>query len=313
MAEDWHWIWLWVRLRRLRVLAPCCTTARASPAEYAAVSHPPNPRHLSPDRRHPSATQPSDRSESANVSCDKNTILETTSSDMANSLRAGVNPPAANLSTAAGSDQKDSAQDQKTVQSSANAKVTNGDSKPKGQQQKAKEVSTDGASETLSPAELKKKAKAEKAARRAREKMEREQAVTGANAGTQQPGQGVQASQSTRKGQAVGKDAAGPSQKGPRRAAAQPGATTTATTETKKKEDKNVAVFGHLYGIPRRSTIAGAGKEVHPAVLALGLQMRDYVICGSSARCVATLVAFKRVSQSGLSDVYCGSHPCIFD
>jgi hypothetical protein len=27
----------------------------------------------------------------------------------------------------------------------------------------------------------------------------------------------------------------------------------------------------------------------------LGLQMRDYVVCGSSARCVATLLAFKRV------------------
>jgi translation initiation factor eIF-2B subunit delta len=31
-------------------------------------------------------------------------------------------------------------------------------------------------------------------------------------------------------------------------------------------------------------------------VLALGLQLRDYVVCGSSARCVATLLAFKRVS-----------------
>jgi hypothetical protein len=63
----------------------------------------------------------------------------------------------------------------------------------------------------------------------------------------------------------------------------------------KKQEDKNVAVFGHLYGQQRRTTIAGAGKEVHPAVLALGLQMRDYVVCGSNARCVATLLAFKRV------------------
>lgn len=59
-----------------------------------------------------------------------------------------------------------------------------------------------------------------------------------------------------------------------------------------------MAVFGHLYGQQRRTTVAGAGKEVHPAVLALGLQMRDYVICGSSARCVATLLAFKRVIES---------------
>jgi translation initiation factor eIF-2B subunit delta len=66
--------------------------------------------------------------------------------------------------------------------------------------------------------------------------------------------------------------------------------------QKKKKEDKSVAVFGHLYGQQRRTTIAGAGKEVHPAVLALGLQLRDYVVCGSSARCVATMLAFKRVS-----------------
>lgn len=227
---------------------------------------------------------------------------------MATPLPAEVNPPTANSSTSAGSHQKDSAQDQKHVQSSANTKVTNGDSKPKGQQQKAKDVPTDGANDKLSPAELKKKAKAEKAARRAKEKQEREQTVVGANAGAQQPAQGAQASQSTRKGQAGGKDPAGSSQKGPRRTSAQPGAAATSNVEVKKKEDKNVAVFGHLYGIPRRSTIAGAGKEVHPAVLALGLQMRDYVICGSSARCVATLVAFKRVSQLCLSTFLCDSH-----
>lgn len=79
----------------------------------------------------------------------------------------------------------------------------------------------------------------------------------------------------------------------PRRGSAQPGQ--GGAPEQKKKEDKSVAVFGHLYGQQRRTTVAGAGKEVHPAVLALGLQMRDYVICGSSARCVATLLAFKRV------------------
>ena len=66
--------------------------------------------------------------------------------------------------------------------------------------------------------------------------------------------------------------------------------------EEPRKENKNVALFDHLYGSPRRSTVAGASRDVHPAVLALGLQMRNYVICGSSARCVATLLAFKRVS-----------------
>ncbi|KAI9740260.1 MAG: hypothetical protein M1834_004838 [Cirrosporium novae-zelandiae] len=64
------------------------------------------------------------------------------------------------------------------------------------------------------------------------------------------------------------------------------------------EESKKVALFGHLYGHPRRTNLVGAGKDVHPAVLALGLQMSNYVICGSNARCVATLLAFKRVIES---------------
>lgn len=78
--------------------------------------------------------------------------------------------------------------------------------------------------------------------------------------------------------------------------------------QQKKKEqniynNKRVAVFGHLYGQQRRTSIAGAGKEVHPAVLALGLQMREYEVCGSSARCLIMLLAFKRVRFLPLSRV----------
>ncbi len=62
------------------------------------------------------------------------------------------------------------------------------------------------------------------------------------------------------------------------------------------KEDKTVELFRHLYKM-RATTIAGAGKEVHPAVLALGQQMSSYTICGSNARLVATLQAFKLVSS----------------
>ena len=58
---------------------------------------------------------------------------------------------------------------------------------------------------------------------------------------------------------------------------------------------REVALFGHLYGHGRRMTIDGAPKEVHPSVLALGLQMSSYAICGSNARCVAMLNAFKTV------------------
>jgi hypothetical protein len=147
--------------------------------------------------------------------------------------------------------------------------------------------------EKLTNAEIKKKAKAEKAARRAKERQEKEKAAAALGA---QP-----SPQPTRKGQSGGGKDSGSTQKGQKHGAAGPGAPlrpgSASATDVKKREDKNVAVFGHLYGHPRRSTIAGAGKEVHPAVLALGLQIRDYVICGSNARCVATLLAFKRVSQ----------------
>lgn len=188
--------------------------------------------------------------------------------------------------------------------SSGSTPNQNANPKQKQQQKPKTEAPADGSSEKLSPAELKKKAKAEKAARRIREKAEREAAGGGgggSSAGAQQQSAqgGPSTPQTPRKGgQAGGKDGFGPPQKGQRYPGG-PRPSAPAPAEVKPKDDKNVAVFGHLYGVPRRSTIAGAAKEVHPAVLALGLQIRDYVICGSSARCVATLIAFKRVSRSG--------------
>ena len=65
--------------------------------------------------------------------------------------------------------------------------------------------------------------------------------------------------------------------------------------EKKPKEDKRILIFSHLYPKEKRISMAGAGKEIHPAVLALGLQLRDHVICGGNARCVATLLVFKKV------------------
>lgn len=153
-----------------------------------------------------------------------------------------------------------------------------------------------GADKPLSAGELKKKAKAEKAARRAKERQERDGGAGAA--GGSAPGAG-QRPPNTPKKDAAGGGAPPKGSKAPfaRRGsihATQAGAG-AGEQKQKKKEDKNVAVFGHLYGQQRRTTVAGAGKEVHPAVLALGLQMRDYVVCGSSARCVATMLAFKRV------------------
>ncbi|KAJ5697491.1 translation initiation factor eIF-2B subunit delta [Penicillium malachiteum] len=155
-----------------------------------------------------------------------------------------------------------------------------------------------GGEKPLTPAELKKKAKAEKAARRAKEKLERDGGAGAAGGSAPGPTAGQPRPPATPKKDAT---AGGAAQKGsrapPPRRGSQGGAG-AAVEQKKKKEDKSVAVFGHLYGQQRRTTIAGAGKEVHPAVLALGLQLRDYVVCGSSARCVATMLAFKRVVES---------------
>ncbi|KAJ5653877.1 hypothetical protein N7490_000880 [Penicillium lividum] len=155
-----------------------------------------------------------------------------------------------------------------------------------------------GDDKPLTPAELKKKAKAEKAARRVKEKLERDGGAGAAGGSAPAPGQ-------PRPPVTPRKDAAGggAAQKGPkalppRRGSLVGAGAGAAVEQKKKKEDKSVAVFGHLYGQQRRTTISGAGKEVHPAVLALGLQLRDYVVCGSSARCVATMLAFKRVVES---------------
>lgn len=204
---------------------------------------------------------------------------------------APQNPPA----TAANGASQPPTED---AQNGANIKSKAPSNNQKGKQPQKPKTSdapaaADGSSEKLTPAEMKKKQKAEKAARRAREKLEREVGGAGPSGAQQAATQGGPV-QTPRKPQQGGRDGPVPTPRGLKYPGG-PRAAVPAPTETKKKEDKNVAVFGHLYGIPRRSTIAGAAKEVHPAVLALGLQIRDYVICGSSARCVATLIAFKRV------------------
>lgn len=57
---------------------------------------------------------------------------------------------------------------------------------------------------------------------------------------------------------------------------------------------KEIAMFRHL-SIQRRAAIEGATKDVHPAVVAFGLQLSSYEICGSTARCIGMLQCFKVV------------------
>ncbi|KAK4631614.1 putative translation initiation factor eIF-2B subunit delta [Fulvia fulva] len=171
----------------------------------------------------------------------------------------------------------------------------------------------------LPPAELKKRAKAEKQARRAAQK-EQTAAPTGgppaeaaaANVETKPTKQGGNAgpAQQKPKGekqqQPTGAQKQGEQNKGPggaqqaslpvrnrRGSQSQP----APKEPVKRQENKQVELFSHLYNQPRRHTLEGVSKDVHPAVLALGFQMSSYEICGSSARCVAMLLAFKEAIQ----------------
>lgn len=67
-----------------------------------------------------------------------------------------------------------------------------------------------------------------------------------------------------------------------------------------KVEDKTVELFRHLY--KKRATTTAGWKDVHPAVQALGQQMRTYIVCGSTARLVAMMQAFQRVSLFPIQD-----------
>lgn len=201
--------------------------------------------------------------------------------------------------------------------------------KPKQDDSESKNPSTDpqsasttaGAEKKLSNVEMKKLAKAEKAARRAAEKAAKEPShsqqtnhVTPSTAdhgalkghvSADKVGGGVKFTE----GAAVGKHhKRTPSTTGGKTNAvgkagqSQPGVGEAGAMKKKEKGDfgderNRVAIFGHLYGQHKRlGGIATANKDVHPAVLALGLQIKEHVICGGNARCAAMLLVFKRVS-----------------
>ncbi|KAF2705929.1 nagb/rpia/CoA transferase-like protein [Pleomassaria siparia CBS 279.74] len=148
----------------------------------------------------------------------------------------------------------------------------------------------EAASKKVSPAELKKQKAAEKQARRAQQKAE---------------GDGVsqQKGPPTKETQKQTKDSKQP----PKDDRSRPLAVRRGPTQSNapppkeiKKEPKKEAkqfglFFGHLYSQPRQHSVVGASKDVHPAILALGLQYSSYTICGSTARMVAMLLAFKVV------------------
>jgi translation initiation factor eIF-2B subunit delta len=152
-----------------------------------------------------------------------------------------------------------------------------------GVQEQGKDKISEPIQEKLSNAEIKKRKQAEKQAKRAQKKMEQGQEVIPSS------------KEKATKQEKVPKEKE-KIQKPQKPQKTLPIRPIQQVEKTEEPQEKKVALFGHLYGQPRRTTIAGASKDVHPAVLALGLQMSNYVICGSSARCVSTLLAFKKVS-----------------
>ncbi|KAH8811921.1 hypothetical protein F5884DRAFT_669093 [Xylogone sp. PMI_703] len=159
-------------------------------------------------------------------------------------------------------------------------------------QAKTQEPATAKDPTKLSGAELKKQAKAEKAARRAQAKQGAVgQGGAGPAGGQAQKSEGQKGGVKPiqKKGGSVVADSRPLTIRG--------GSQQALNSVVEQKEDKTVEFFRHLYK-PRTTAIAGVSKDVHPVVLALGLQMSNYTLCGSCARLVATLQAFKKVIES---------------
>lgn len=146
----------------------------------------------------------------------------------------------------------------------------------------------------LSPAELKKLKQAEKQAKRA-------QAKAAGGAPNQQQGPPKDGQKQQKDLKQTSKD----DKSRPFPVRQKPSQThVPQTKEPEKKSKKDAAskqtglFFGHLYSQPKQQSLVGASKDVHPAVLALGLQYSSYAICGSTARMVAMLLVFKTVIEA---------------
>jgi translation initiation factor eIF-2B subunit delta len=166
------------------------------------------------------------------------------------------------------------------------AATTNGDAK-------SSKPAEDGATKKLSPAELKKQKQAEKQARRAQQK---------GPAGPSKEQGAVKEGQKQPKDPKLG---AKNDQARPMPIRRRPSQSNVPVQKEPKKESKKESrqagiglFFGHLYSQPKQQSMIGASKDVHPAVLSLGLQYSSYAICGSTARMVAMLLSFKAVIES---------------
>lgn len=175
----------------------------------------------------------------------------------------------------------------------------NAPAQPQADSKSATPAEEDGGPKKPSAAELKKQKQAEKQARRAQQK------ASGPPAPTPQKGPLAKEAQ---KPQKDAKPATKDDKSRPlpvRRRPSQSGAPVVKDPSAKKEKEQKQQkpkqlglFFGHLSSQPRQHSMVGATKEVHPAILALGLQYSSYVICGSTARMVSMLLAFKAVIDS---------------
>lgn len=141
----------------------------------------------------------------------------------------------------------------------------------------------------LTPAQLKAKAKAEKAARR--EKTKEVKAIVAAASTGPMTGQDAKASKGKGKQEGL-----------------QPGKTTHTHRSSVSGRRPSFAIlekdarsfipecFSHL-PMAKRAQLSHAHKDVHPAVLAAGQQMATFAIKDSISRLEATLLAFKKVNH----------------
>ncbi|KAF3021023.1 hypothetical protein E8E14_011622 [Neopestalotiopsis sp. 37M] len=142
----------------------------------------------------------------------------------------------------------------------------------------------------LTGAELKAKAKADKAARRAQQKNTKEVAKAEAAVSSSPLQLGPAASEV--KGKPKGKDAVAGTQ-GSRPVLVKAPPSSIITEQKIQIPD----CFSHL-SMAKRIPMTQADKDVHPVVLALGQQMATFAIDESITRLRATLLAFKKVIQS---------------
>lgn len=170
------------------------------------------------------------------------------------------------------------------------------DQKPQTQaknpQQKAPASADSAGEKKLSGAELKKKAKEEKAARRAQAKVAQVVAPAGPAGG-----QGASSDAKSGKGKANA-----PKQGGVPLPIHHRSASRSVLPPVVKEvlKPKIPECFSHL-SMAKRITMTQADKDVNPVVLALGQQMSTFAISDSITRLEATLLAFKKACSSSFN------------